>query len=109
MDSAKAYETHAHEFLRGRDTSPIGAVVVDQWSRTLRRGATVIELACGGGYPITRALEAAGLQVWAGRHGQALLLGRARALSGSGGGAESASQRRRGPVRGRPRHVRDRA
>jgi SAM-dependent methyltransferase len=65
MDSAKAYEDHAHEFLRGRDTSPIGACVVDQWARTLRRGATVIELACGGGYPITRVLNAAGLQLWA--------------------------------------------
>jgi cyclopropane fatty-acyl-phospholipid synthase-like methyltransferase len=65
MDSAKAYEDHAQEFLRGRDTSPIGTHVVDKWSRTLRRGATVIELACGGGYPITRVLRAAGLQLWA--------------------------------------------
>ena len=65
MDSANAYEAHAHEFLRGRDKSPIGTLVVDQWSRTLRRGATVIELACGGGYPITRVLNAAGLQLWA--------------------------------------------
>ena len=65
MDSAEAYEAHAHEFLRGRDTSLIGTVVVNQWSRTLRRGASVIELACGGGYPITRVLNDAGLQVWA--------------------------------------------
>lgn len=65
MDSAKAYEAHAHEFLRGRDVSPIGTQVADQWSRTLRKGASVIELACGGGYPITRVLNAAGLQLWA--------------------------------------------
>jgi len=65
MDSAKAYEAHAYEYLHGRDTSPIGTQVVDQWSRTLRKGATVIELACGGGYPITRVLNAAGLQLWA--------------------------------------------
>lgn len=65
MDSAKAYEAHAHEFLRGRDTSPIGTQVVDQWSRTLSKGATVIELACGGGYPITQVLNAAGLRLWA--------------------------------------------
>lgn len=65
MDSAKAYEDHAHEFLRGRDTSPIGTRVLNQWARTLRRGATLIELACGGGYPITRVLNAAGLQLWA--------------------------------------------
>jgi cyclopropane fatty-acyl-phospholipid synthase-like methyltransferase len=65
MDSAEAYEVNAQEFLRGRDPSPIGSQVVDQWARTLRRGATVIELACGGGYPITRVLDAAGLQLWA--------------------------------------------
>ena len=65
MDSASAYEARAHEFLRGRDKSPIGTHIVDQWSRTLRRGATVIELACGGGYPITRVLSSAGLQLWA--------------------------------------------
>lgn len=65
MDSAEAYEAHAREFLLGRDRSPIGAVVVHQWSRTLRKGAGVIELACGGGYPITRVLQAAGLELWA--------------------------------------------
>lgn len=65
MDAAQVYETYAREFLRGRDLSPVGARVVEQWSRTLRIGATVMELACGGGYPITRVLHAAGLQLWA--------------------------------------------
>src|SRR6188474_106607 len=65
MDSASAYEARAHEFLRGRDNLPIGTQIVDQWSRTLRRGAPVIELACGGGYPVTRVLSSAGLQLWA--------------------------------------------
>ena len=65
MDSADAYEAHAHEFLRGRDVSLIGTQVVEQWSRALPNGATIIELASGGGYPITRVLQAAGLQIWA--------------------------------------------
>ncbi len=65
MDSAEAYEVRAHEFLEGRDRSPIGSKVIDQWSRTFRRGATIIELACGGGYPLSRILNAAGLQLWA--------------------------------------------
>ena len=65
MDSASAYEARAREFLRGRDQSPIGAHVVDQWSRTLGRGSAVIELACGGGYPVTQVLHAAGLNLWA--------------------------------------------
>ena len=65
MDSATAYEAHAHEFLRERDNSPIGTYIVDRWSRALRSGAPVIELACGGGYPVTRVLSNAGLQLWA--------------------------------------------
>lgn len=65
MDSAEAYEARARDFLRGRDQSLIGALVVDRWARSLPEGSTVIELACGGGYPITRALDAAGLKLWA--------------------------------------------
>jgi cyclopropane fatty-acyl-phospholipid synthase-like methyltransferase len=65
MDSAAAYEARAQAFLRGRDKSLIGSRVVEQWARGLPAGATVIELACGGGYPITQALHAAGLQLWA--------------------------------------------
>ena len=65
MDSARAYEVHAHDFLRGRDTSPIGTRIVEEWSRALPRSASVIGLACGGGYPITRVLNTAGLQLWA--------------------------------------------
>jgi len=64
-DSAVAYETCAHNFLSGRDTSMIGSHVVEQWARTLTDGAEVIELACGGGYPITRALQTVGLKLWA--------------------------------------------
>ena len=64
-ESAEAYETHALEFLCGRDKSTIGSQVVDQWSGTLRESATVIELACGGGYPITRVLNNSGLRLWA--------------------------------------------
>lgn len=65
MDSASAYEAHAHEFLNGRDQSLIGSQVVDQWSRTLSKGSAVIELGCGGGYPISRVLHEAGLKPWA--------------------------------------------
>lgn len=64
-DSAIAYETRAQEFLRGRDESMIGSRVVEQWARTLTKGSDVIELACGGGFPITQVLHAAGLKLWA--------------------------------------------
>lgn len=65
MDSADAYESRAREFLRARDQSPIGEKIVDEWARTLSRGAAVIELGCGGGYPVTRVLRSAGLRLWA--------------------------------------------
>jgi SAM-dependent methyltransferase len=64
-DSATAYEVHALAFLQGRDASMIGSQVVEQWARSLRSGAEVIELACGGGYPITKVLHAVGLKLWA--------------------------------------------
>ena len=65
QDSALDYENHALEFLRSRDTSSIGADRVRLWSQSLPTGASVLELACGGGYPITRQLQAAGLQIQA--------------------------------------------
>ena len=65
IDSAIAYEAKAREFLTGRDVSLIGSQVVEQWSSSLPKGSAVIELGCGGGYPITRVLHAAGLKLWA--------------------------------------------
>ena len=64
-DSAAGYDRHAHAFLRARDQSWIGAALVERWARSLRPGAEVLEIGCGGGYPITRVLRNAGLNVWA--------------------------------------------
>lgn len=64
-DSATAYEVHAQEFLCHRDASMIGSVVVEEWARTLPAGSEVIELGCGAGYPITRALQSTELKLWA--------------------------------------------
>ena len=65
IDAASAYERYAHEFLYARDRSSIGAKVVRRWAHTLPGRADVIEIACGGGYPITKELVDAGLQLWA--------------------------------------------
>jgi SAM-dependent methyltransferase len=64
-DAALAYEACAQAFLRERDTSLVGADVVERWARALLPGAEVLELGCGGGYPVTRVLHAAGLKLWA--------------------------------------------
>jgi SAM-dependent methyltransferase len=65
MNSASAYETHAIEFLDARDDSLVGADIVANWARALPMGTDVVEIACGGGYPVTRTLVAAGVNLWA--------------------------------------------
>ncbi|MEL7025055.1 MAG: class I SAM-dependent methyltransferase [Pseudomonadota bacterium] len=64
-DAIQAYEQHAKKFLDARDASQTGADVVKRWARSLHSGASVLELACGGGFPITSALISAGLDVHA--------------------------------------------
>jgi 2-polyprenyl-3-methyl-5-hydroxy-6-metoxy-1,4-benzoquinol methylase len=58
----------AAEFLThrgsGRSTG-IGVHEVREWARTLPNGATVIDLGCGAGFPITEVLVAEGLDVFA--------------------------------------------
>lgn len=65
MNSASIYEAHAHEFLAARDRSVIGADIASDWARSLPAGTDVIEIACGGGLPVTQALVTAGVNVWA--------------------------------------------
>jgi len=64
-DSTNAYETHAEKFLQLRDHSVVGVQVVNRWARAREPGSHVIEIACGGGIPITRSLVDSGLAVWA--------------------------------------------
>lgn len=72
-DSAGAYDSHAREFLGARDNSPIGARVVATWAGSLRNGIDVLEIGCGGGLPVSRALIDAGLRLWAVDSSPALL------------------------------------
>lgn len=68
MDRSNGYEGVAAEFLArrgsGRSTG-IGVNAVRKWARTLARGASVIDLGCGPGFPITEVLVAEGLKVFA--------------------------------------------
>lgn len=65
MSSASAYEAHARKFLAARDGSPIGIDVATRWARSLPAETEVVEIACGGGYPVSRALVEAGINLWA--------------------------------------------
>jgi cyclopropane fatty-acyl-phospholipid synthase-like methyltransferase len=64
-DSASAYEKHARAFLSARDRTTTGADVVERWARSLDPGTEVLEIGCGGGFPVTRVLVDAGLKLWA--------------------------------------------
>lgn len=67
-DPSNGYERVAAEFLAGRGRAPptaIGTSAVRAWARTLPRGASVIDLGCGTGLPITKVLVDEGLDVYA--------------------------------------------
>lgn len=69
MDRSNGYEGVAAEFLAGRGSrgghsAGIGVKEVRKWARTLARGAAVIDIGCGTGFPITQVLVAEGLNVF---------------------------------------------
>ena len=67
-DPTNGYEGIAAEFLAGRGRAPstgVGAKAVREWARTLPNGASVIDLGCGSGLPITRELVSQNLNVYA--------------------------------------------
>jgi len=63
-DSAQGYERMAAVFVAARDRS-IGPDVVRPWSERLPRGASVLDVGCGCGVPITRTLVDEGFEVHA--------------------------------------------
>lgn len=67
IDRSNGYEGVAAEFLAGRGRAPstaVGTNAVRDWARTLPHGATVVDLGCGTGRPITKVLVSAGLNVY---------------------------------------------
>ena len=64
-DSASAYEKHARAFLKARDRWQTGTDVIERWARSIGPGTEVLEIGCGGGFPVTRVLVDAGLKLWA--------------------------------------------
>jgi SAM-dependent methyltransferase len=66
MDKSNGYEEIASIFIPGRGSahSGIGASTMTEWSRVLPEGATVLDLGCGTGVPISQVLMRRGLQVY---------------------------------------------
>lgn len=69
MDRSNGYESISAEFLAYRGNSrtrsnAIGVKEVRNWAKTLPRSSSVIDMACGPGFPITVVLVEEGLQVF---------------------------------------------
>jgi SAM-dependent methyltransferase len=61
-DRSNGYEAIAAEFISRRSCT-IGVSVVREWARSLPRGASILDIGCGPGVPISRALIDDGFQV----------------------------------------------
>lgn len=63
-DRSRGWDDVALELIAHRHESRIGADVIRAWTHTLPRGASVLDLGCGSGVPVTDVLEHAGCRVW---------------------------------------------
>lgn len=66
MDKSNGYEDNAATFIRCRSKGidGIGAPSVRHWARSLPLNATVLDIGCGIGLPISKALIDEGLSVY---------------------------------------------
>lgn len=62
-DKSNGYEEMAEHFMRARNVR-IGPPTVKEWSESLPRGSSVLDLGCGSGMPITQALVEEGFQIY---------------------------------------------
>lgn len=63
-DSTNGYEAIARDFIAYRRKSTIGAETVRSWAHTLAPKATILDLGCGNGIPITEALVKEGYKLY---------------------------------------------
>lgn len=62
-DPANGWDAVADEIVAGRDACAIGVGVLREWAGTLPAAATVLDLGCGGGVPVSRTLVDLGFDV----------------------------------------------
>jgi 2-polyprenyl-3-methyl-5-hydroxy-6-metoxy-1,4-benzoquinol methylase len=64
-DRSNGYEGLASEYMLRRERAGVGVAAVREWARTLGPGSVVLDLGCGHGVPLARALINDGLAVHA--------------------------------------------
>jgi 2-polyprenyl-3-methyl-5-hydroxy-6-metoxy-1,4-benzoquinol methylase len=64
VDPSNGYEAIAAEFIRRRDESNIGVATVWAWARSFARDSTVLDLGCGTGIPISKAIADQGMVIY---------------------------------------------
>jgi len=63
-DVANGWDAIAEEFIARRDKSRIGVVTLRRWAASLPAGASVLDLGCGSGTPLSAALMEDGFDLW---------------------------------------------
>jgi SAM-dependent methyltransferase len=63
-DPSNGYEAVASEFVERREQSNIGVATVRMWARSLPSGASILDLGCGHGVPISMALMNDGFVIY---------------------------------------------
>lgn len=63
-DPSNGYQTKAAEFRYWREQSSIGVATVLQWAQGLPAGAVVLDLGCGSGLPLAKALSERGFSLF---------------------------------------------
>lgn len=64
MDESAGYEEVAEEFMARRSALWMGAEAVREWAAGLPAGATVLDLGCGHGVPVSEVLIDGGHRVY---------------------------------------------
>jgi len=62
-DASNGYERAAAEYMQRREHASIGVALVRDWARSLPSGASLLDLGCGHGVPISEMLMEEGLAV----------------------------------------------
>ncbi|MEJ2548550.1 MAG: class I SAM-dependent methyltransferase [Gemmatimonadota bacterium] len=63
-DPSNGYEAVAADFAALRSASSIGVTTVCAWARSLEPGASILDVGCGNGLPISAALVSDGFEVF---------------------------------------------